>query len=385
MNRRKFIRIAGSTAIIFAGAGTGSYAWVNTRRPTKALLPWESAGSDNYDDPRIKALSYAILAPNPHNRQPWLVDLKTPNRVVLFCDTDRLLPHTDPFNRQIVLGHGCFIEQLDIAARSLGFSLEITLFPEGSSEDALDKRPITSIDFTPNASVAKDSLFNQIIKRRTNKETYDTKKPVELQKALAICESVGRGITADYTLNSDSVSFLRDLTLRANVLEFSTPYTWKETVDLMRIGKREIENNPDGIDLGGAFLEGLSTLGQISRKQMVDINSIAFKQTIEMYTEKIKSSMGFVWLVTQGNTRQDQINAGRSWLRMNLKATELGIAINPHSQALQEFREMEKLSAELNEKLGINLPNRIQMFARIGYGPDTDVSPRWAIEDKIIS
>lgn len=92
MNRRKFIKIAGSSAIILAAAGMGGYGWVSTRQPEEALAPWQRAGSAAYRDPRMRALSYAILAPNPHNMQPWLVDLRTPDRIVLYCDLDRLLP-----------------------------------------------------------------------------------------------------------------------------------------------------------------------------------------------------------------------------------------------------------------------------------------------------
>ena len=55
--------------------------------------------SRRYTEPRKRALSYAILAPNPHNRQPWLVDLSQQDLIVLHIDSDKMLPHTDPFNR----------------------------------------------------------------------------------------------------------------------------------------------------------------------------------------------------------------------------------------------------------------------------------------------
>ena len=43
-------------------AGGGTFAL--TRTPSAALAPWQEAGS-GYQDPRMRALSYAILAPNP--------------------------------------------------------------------------------------------------------------------------------------------------------------------------------------------------------------------------------------------------------------------------------------------------------------------------------
>ena len=91
MNRRSFLKILGGGAIVAAGAATAGF--IATRTPGRAQQPWSDAGS-LYQEPRRKALSYAILAPNPHNRQPWLVDLSNEDQIVLYADTERFLPHT---------------------------------------------------------------------------------------------------------------------------------------------------------------------------------------------------------------------------------------------------------------------------------------------------
>ena len=49
-----------------AGASTGHTVWVDGRVVKK---DGQLVAAGAYDDPRMKALSYAILAPNPHNRQ----------------------------------------------------------------------------------------------------------------------------------------------------------------------------------------------------------------------------------------------------------------------------------------------------------------------------
>ena len=137
MNRRKFLAVAGGGVILAAGARVGMIA---ARTPDRALIPWQEAGS-GYTEPRKRALSYAILAPNPHNRQPWLVDLSRPDQVVLTVDLDRLLPHTDPFSRQITIGLGCFLEVLRMAAAADGYRVDLDLFPDGGDERKLDARP----------------------------------------------------------------------------------------------------------------------------------------------------------------------------------------------------------------------------------------------------
>src|SRR5258706_8635156 len=119
--RRRFIRTLGSAAVIAAAPALPACAPV----PEEAIEGWRLAGTD--PDLRRKIVSYAILAPNPHNRQPWLVDLRREGEISLHCDLERLLPMTDPHGRQILIGHGCFLELLALAASALGQRAEIAL------------------------------------------------------------------------------------------------------------------------------------------------------------------------------------------------------------------------------------------------------------------
>ncbi|MCC5973731.1 MAG: twin-arginine translocation pathway signal protein, partial [Rubellimicrobium sp.] len=142
LSRRKTLGIIGGGTIF---AATGAAGFAVTRQPNTAHVPWDRAG--DYADDRMRALSHAILAPNPHNRQPWLVDLSTPDQVTLHADPDRLLPHTDPFSRQIVIGLGCFLEVMRMAAAEEGRGVTFDLFPEGSDELDLDARPVDLAPF----------------------------------------------------------------------------------------------------------------------------------------------------------------------------------------------------------------------------------------------
>jgi hypothetical protein len=171
--------LGGGTILAAGGAG----AVVLTRTPDTALAPWAQAGQ--YAEPRMRSLSYAILAPNPHNRQPWLVELRGEDEVALYVDTGRLLPHTDPFSRQIVIGLGCFLEVMRIAAAERGFSVQTKLFPQGANRERLDDRPAAICRFVPDAA-EPDPLFAHVMHRRTLKEPFDTERPVS-EAALAGC------------------------------------------------------------------------------------------------------------------------------------------------------------------------------------------------------
>lgn len=363
LSRRKTLAIIGGGVITAAAASAGAFAL--TREPTKALAPWGAAGGES--EPRRRALSYAILAPNPHNRQPWLVDLDTPDTVILHLDRDRLLPHTDPYDRQITIGLGCFLELMVQAANEDGQSVALDLYPEG--EDG----PVAVARFSDGGTA--DPLFAQVMDRRSCKEPFDSRPvPADAVESLAGFANV---IAAE-----TQVAALRDLTWEAFHIEMMTHRTLKESIDLMRMGKAEINANPDGIDLGGPFLEALMLMGVLTREAQLDPNSTAFGQALDMFRTTMYATPAYATIVTPGNTRTDQIEAGRRWLRLNLKTTELGLALHPVSQALQEYPEMSERYRQAHEMLAAP-GETVQMLGRLGYGPATPRSPRWPLDTRI--
>ncbi|HNR77498.1 MAG TPA: hypothetical protein PKM48_10235, partial [Parvularculaceae bacterium] len=90
--RRAFLTTAGA-AVVIIGAGAGG--WALTRAPKKAREPWSAAGK-SFGDARLDALAYAILAPNPHNMQPWRIRLDGDDALTVYADLSRMLPETDP-------------------------------------------------------------------------------------------------------------------------------------------------------------------------------------------------------------------------------------------------------------------------------------------------
>ncbi|WP_298861597.1 twin-arginine translocation pathway signal protein [uncultured Sulfitobacter sp.] len=375
MNRRKFLKLASGGVIIAAG-GLGLFA--TTRTPTAALAPWDRAGS--YGDPRKNALSHAILAPNPHNRQPWVVRLDADDTVTLFFDTEKQLPYTDPFDRQLTIGLGCFLELMRMAAKADGFDLDISLFPQGEDVNGLDTRPVATAKFVK-GSTLRDPLFDHVPARRSNKEPYDISRPVP-PEAFAQILAAARQTRLGGSIDPNDVTYWRQLTTKALMVEIETPRTYKESVDLMRIGKVEINANPDGIDFSGPLFEAMALAGVMTRDGLLDRSSTGYKEGLKAVMANTRTAMGHVWMVTQGNTRSDQIAAGADWLRVNLACTAHGLSFQPLSQPLQEYAEMEEIYLETHQHLAPD-GGTVQMLARIGYGPDVAVSPRWPIEAKI--
>ena len=367
LSRRKTLALIGGGAVLAAGAGAGTFA--ATRTPHAAIAPWTTAGTPT--DPRLAALSWALLAPNPHNRQPWLAELAGTETIRLFRDPARDLPQTDPFGRQLTIGMGCFLELMVIAASATGHAVDLDIFPDGSDPHA----PVATARLIPRAVAGVDPLFAHIPARRTTRDAYRDQPPTP--EAVAALSEYAQVVT-----DARSVAQLRDLTWQGWLTEGLTPAAHGETVDLMRIGKAEIEANPDGIALGGAFLETLALLGILTRASQRDPDSRGFRTGVEMYEKIIAATPAFAVITTDSNDPATHIDVGRRWMRFDLTATALGLRVHPLLQVTQEYPEMADLRAQAQAHLAPPGAT-VQMIARLGPGPTVGPAPRWPLETRL--
>jgi nitroreductase len=332
-------------------------------------------------DPRLDAFRFAILAPNPHNRQPWMIELVGSDEAIIRCDLDRRLPETDPFDRQITIGFGCFLELARIAATSRGLRMDIAAFPDGAPEvpERLDRRPIAKVSFVRDRAASVDPHFKSVVTRRSSKVPFDLSRQVPARTLDTLRQS---GV--DASTDPGLVAKVRRLTWDAWMIEAQTARTHKESVDLMRIGKSEIEADPEGIALGGAKIEALALIGQISRSSLADPSSSAFKAGVEKYRPIMATAMGYAWIATTGNSRREQLDAGRRYVRMNLAANAAGLSVHPISQALQEYAEMRIQFNAAKSLLAVLEGSTLQMLARLGYADAQPPAPRWPIGSKVL-
>lgn len=380
ISRRLMLTTGGAVVCVLAGAGALAW-WPGTAAATE---PWRDAGQ-SFGDIRLDALAYAILAPNPHNRQPWIFRLVGDDRVDISCDLERRLPATDPFDRQIVVGFGCVIELFCLALSARGWRTDVDLWPDGEPNPRLDERRVASVKLIRDGALPADPLYNHVLTRRSTKTVYDISRPVS---ASALASLMAAGATAecqiDGTVDVARVRWLRDLTWRAFLVEWETAATRRESIDLMRIGNAQVAANPDGIELGGLVMGLVGLTGMLSREGLDTPGSTAYRQSIDMFRPIMASAMGYVWVTTPDSGRSSQIAAGRSWVRVNLAAQAAGIAIHPLSQALQEFPEMAALYHDVHRQLGAVGGPVVQMLGRLGYAPFPAPTPRWPLRSHLV-
>lgn len=363
--RRQFIRLLGGGAVLAAGVPLAGCAG---GLPDAAVAAWSSAGAET--DTRRFMLAHALLAPNPHNRQPWLADLSVPERITLICDGERLLPETDPFGRQILVGCGAFVELAVIAASQRGRAVSVTAFPDGAPSPTAMPRGtrVATLQLGPEGSAAADPLFAQIPRRHTAKSAYDPQRPLPADLPATWAATAARhGLRAGVAADPERLDALRRITREAYEIECTTPRTWLESARLMRIGPKAIETHRDGISINGAMPRALHAVGLFNPMEVPQRGSSLFKTVMERWVP-FETGSGYLWLASTGNDRRSQLEAGRAYVRLHLQATALGVDLHPVSQALQEFPEMRGPYEAVHRTLGLDPATQtLQMLARTGY------------------
>jgi hypothetical protein len=387
-SRRSFIRLT-TGGVVMAAAAASLQGCASSSYPAVAVQPWQPA------DPKLEIrrwmLAHALLAPNPHNRQPWIADLKRDGEITLICDGERLLPETDPFGRQILVGCGAFIELAVLAAAERGYSVAVDVFPAG--EPALAQLPkgavVAKLTVRQDASMKSDPLFAFILKRHTNKGEYDGQRPVSEAnwKSLVTSSSMiaSSALRSGFINDAAMMGKVRSITRESYEIELTTSNTHLESMRLLRIGPDEIATNRDGISVTGLMPRLLTAAGMFDRMAVIKKGDSNYGRMMDRW-QPFETGSGYFWLASNGNSRKQQVAAGRVYVRTHLMATSLGIDMHPLSQALQEFKEVQKPYAEMHKLLGFDPASTpLQMLARVGYGVKAaEATPRRDVGTMVI-
>ena len=379
MERRQVLKLIGGSVI---AAAIAPLSGCSDELPAASIAAWKGPGNES--DLRRWVLSHAILAPHSHNLQSWIVDLRQPEVIRLHMDTTRILPCTDPYSRQMVMSQGTFLELLDLAARQRGYRADIEMFPHGEyGPSGPDDRPTAEIRLVQDAQLTPDLLFAQIFRRHTNRLAYASRIPD--RAAIAAMHAN----VADYPTRigfvgigqDEDLQAHRDVAMLAWKTELTTARTAMESLKLMRIGPDEISEKRDGITINKPMVRFLSAVGLFDRDKAAPPDSTSVRKQIDDFNNTIASTSAFFWMTTEGNTRTAQLLAGRAYARAQLTATAYGLSMHPLQQALQEYPEQSGAYAAIHDLVGAQRPSQtVQMWARIGYGPQIGPSPRRGLE-----
>ncbi len=384
MERRKFIKVmtAGGCIAVTPIALSACSSSIQTDKERET-------GSQ---DIKLKLISYAMLAPNPHNIQPWLIKITGENSFDLYVDQTRLLPDTDPPARQVHIGQGTFLEGLRIASQEFGYRSDITLFPKGEySNESIENKPVASIVLVKDATVKKDPLFKYLLPRQSNKRVYEEKN-LSTEAVARIAQKVDQsGFTFQSTKKgTPTFEKLTDIAGGAMAIEIAKENRNRETAHMFRFTEEEAKQKRDGFTVANNGMTGFMRwvvesffLG--TREEAFSPDGSFALEAVKLTQKQARSAAGFAWITTDTNSRRDQVKTGQIYMRINLTNTMQGVSQHPMSQVLQEYPDMADLQKGFKQLLKISPGKTVQMFFRLGYAESVPHTKRRKVQDILFS
>jgi nitroreductase len=305
-------------------------------------------------------LQYAILAPSTKNTQPWRFSVGE-NTVGIFADLTRWQPVSDRGRRELYISLGCALENLLVAAEQFGFRHSVRYFPQPSNDELA-----ATVAFQPGGEVSDTRAgiaLHSIIARYTERGGYQDEPIVEeLRRRLLECCCV-----PDLRVDLTDDAFIRarvvELNLHADEMEFSDPNYRKELgywVGQGVFGTPRLLARPLG------FLLKRLNLGQL----------VGNRNAVILFTSPLIGMIS-----ARKDDRISQVRTGQVLERLWLRATRLGMALQPMSQALEIPSVRAQLARVIPEREWI--PE--QVF-RIGYPaqPDRKHTPRRPLDQVLL-
>jgi nitroreductase len=304
---------------------------------------------------------YAILAPSTHNTQPWRFEIGSigHDEIRVFVDDTRQLKIADHDGRELYVSVGCALESLLIAAGHFGLDAHVTCFPRPALAELIAQISFKRASGDSRPSGLRGGLLAMIPVRRTNHRLFSDQ--FINAGRLSLLKQAGRedGVETALFEERGTRIAIEGLTRQADALQFADPAFRQEL----------------GYWIGqGAF--GTSWLMAKAGQLAVSALNLGAR-VADIDTDRILSAAVIGVTHSAVDNRIAQVRAGQAFMRLALRATQLGIGVQPMNQVLQIPSLKQALADALN--LGSRTP---QMLFRLGYAlPEEHRTPRRPVDD----
>lgn len=367
--------IAGVSILALAAILTAGGIFV----PAHYLDPWSSDYSDRFDDPRMKVVARAELAPSSHNTQPWTVTLdpSDPQALYLFVDGTRLTPAVDPLSRQAMVSQGTFLQYLTTAAAEMGSRATVELFPAGPYDEAdlmqsMIDTPVAKVTLTEDSTASTDDAGSLFLSD-TNRAPYQDAPLTTAQLDELAGVATESGATIQMFTDTENKATLAKFAVVGTLIESRYASATDESTALFHPNEGSKNDARSGFAVEGQgtsgfmkyFLQGLITI-----VPSINDDAATAKSAISSTDEAVSHTPAYALVSTASNSRSEQVQAGMLYAGLSLRARTLGLVMQPLSQALQEYPDMAEPYEAIHDEYA-SAGQTIQMMVRIG-SPTTE-------------
>lgn len=338
------------------------------------LKPWSKEYSNQFSDPRVQVAAVGLLAANNHNMQPWklVLDKSDPKTFYLYADSSRVTKEVDPYARQLMISQGTFLEYAAIAGEEKGWHVSISLFPDGTYDESnlyhdMDRKPVAKITLMK-AQPVKNPLYSSMFLPDTNRSAYEPTGLTADQTATLKGLSSTSGLSVKIYKEKDDVAMIGDYALQSAPIEAFVSRIMEESSAIFRASEREKNKYRYGYSVEGQGTSGFMKhilQGLLTVFPAMNAGESASQNFIRSTQVSVNNTHAYAMIITPGNSRIEQVESGMLYSRLILTGHHLGLAMQPLSQVLEEYPEMDSLYSEFHECYGPD-GSTIQMLFRVG-------------------
>jgi hypothetical protein len=379
LSRRTFLRALGVTGVAATGAGLSRSASQHVFAPASgpAFEPWRSWRAKLDGTRPGGLLPAAILASSPHNTQPWRFESR-PDALDVLADPDRALGPFDPFQRELHIGLGAAVENLVLAAGLLGRGVDVQWLPAPGRPEHVARLRLSGPSSSPGWAAA-------LGERHVNRSPYDGRPLSDAQRSALLACAAGLPVVTFLDAGSEAGRRFAGETLDATHFITEDPEMAAVTMRWMRHDWREIQRRRDGITLACAGLPPpiriLATLAPPLPASQVHAGWIRGTE------DGLRSSPTYAVLsVPDLDDRLGQLEVGRLWQRLHVRATSMGLSAQPLNQWMERVDRERQLGTAPRAAAAaarvLGRPGARPTFAfRIGVAPRPALpAPRRPVE-----
>lgn len=338
------------------------------------LEPWDKDYAQKFDDPRIRLAAHGLLAANGHNMQPWKIrlDENDPAVFYLYADSERFTGEVDPLARQMMITQGTFLEYVAIAGDELGYQTNMELFPQGDYNEqdlggSMNATPVAKITIAK-AAAQSAPLYDAMFLPDTNRAPYQSTQLTSEQIRELENISPDPNITIKIFQNEEDLAQLGSYAMQAASVEAGVERVMKESEIIFRANEYQKNQYRYGFSVEGQGTTGVMRhlmQGLVTLFPSMNRGKAASDVFIESTRTSIENTPAYAMITTKDNTRPTQVKSGMLYSKLILAARQMGLVMQPLSQVLEEYPEMNALYSGIHQDYAPE-EGTIQMLVRLG-------------------
>lgn len=327
---------------------------------------WRHGDLEAAVDDYTELVRYATLAASSHNTQPWKFEVAE-RKIVVLPDLTRRCPEVDPDDHHLFASLGCAAENLWLAAQAAGLRGHLSyVAPSSRLQLELElgvKEPLRS------------ARFEAIPSRQCCRAEYGGTALTGRELRALEQAGHGDGVSVMMLTGSERKEQVSEYVAAGNAAQFDDARWAEEMKKWIRFNARDAVRTGDG--LYGAALgipEVPAWLGRGAMRFAATARGQSAKDR-----RQIRSSAAIAVLFSEADDQRHWMEAGRSYERLALEATALGLSTAFINQPV----EVAALRSQFAAFLGIG-NRRPDLIVRIGRGPRMPRSLRRPVDEVLV-